>query len=128
MKFPIELLLALLVLNACSPEKGDPGIPGQSIVGPQGIAGANGRDGVDGSDGVNGTNGADAFVEVIDPCGKETNLDEVLFRLADGRLFAYFESGSNRYLTLVQPGTYQTADGTHCVFTVTESGDVTWDL
>lgn len=59
-----------------------------------------------------------SVVEVIDPCGDGPGYDEVLIRLSDGNIVAYFESGSNRFLSLLQPGSYRTTDATNCNFTV----------
>lgn len=117
-RLAMTLCVTLATLTACAPQKGD---PGQSIIGPTGPAG---RDGTDGRDGVDGTNGADAYFEVIDPCGRQATHDEILFRMSDGRLFAYFENGGKRYLTIITPGTYQTTDGTNCVFVVDANGEV----
>lgn len=69
-------------------------------------------------DGEDGLDGQDAVIEVIDPCGKQANNDEVLLRLSDGKLYAYFEQGSHRFLAEITPGNYQTTDGTNCKFRV----------
>jgi hypothetical protein len=99
--------------------------------GTNGLNGTDGQDGVDGTNGQNGTNGhdglpgmdgrngVDAVVEIIDPCGDNPGqFDEVLLRLSTGELLAYFESGSNRFLSLIGNGSYSTTDSQHCHFTV----------
>lgn len=80
-----------------------------------------------GRDGERGEDGQDAIIEVINPCDPQMKHDEVIFRLADGRLFGYFENKGRRYLTLLVPGQYETTDGTTCRFTVEEDGRVTWN-
>lgn len=61
----------------------------------------------------------DDVLEYVLPCGDRANaFDEVIVRTASGKLLAYFESGGNRFLTLLKPGNYQTTDGGNCKFTV----------
>ena len=102
----------------------------EPVPGPAGAAGADGKDGVDGKDGADGKD-ADAsefdIVEVIDPCGDEAAFDEVILRLANGELLAYF-AGSDGFLTLIDPGNYVTTDGTGCQFTVNSDLTVTYDV
>lgn len=58
-------------------------------------------------------------LEYIIPCGDRANaFDEVIVRTSSGKLLAYFESGGNRFLTLLTPGNYNTSDGGNCKFTV----------
>lgn len=57
---------------------------------------------------------------------RESDFDERLFGLSTGALFAYFERGNSRFLTLVSPGSYGTPDGTNCAFTVDSNGKVVW--
>lgn len=98
--------------------------------GVNGLNGTNGTDGTDGHDGNNGhdglpgmdgRNGVDAIVEVIDPCGNNPNqFDEVILRLHDGSLLAYFEGhGNDRFLSIIGNGSYRTTDAQQCYFTVT---------
>jgi len=54
---------------------------------------------------------------VQDPCGNGPGFDEVVLSTNIG-LIAFFESGSNRFLTVLSNGTYQTTDAQHCVFMV----------
>jgi hypothetical protein len=61
---------------------------------------------------------------VYDPCGDSPDFDEILLKLADGTVLAYFESGSNRFLTTLRPGTYRTTDGSNCVFTLNNDGTI----
>jgi hypothetical protein len=82
----------------------------------------------DGEDGEDGIDGANAVLEIIDPCGNnEGHFDEVILRLSTGDLLAYFESGSKRFLSIIDPGNYRTTDAQRCYFTVTEDLEVIWD-
>jgi hypothetical protein len=55
----------------------------------------------------------------IDPCGDNPNqFDEILLELSDGTIIAYFESGSNRYLTTLTDGSYRTTDSQACNFSI----------
>lgn len=54
---------------------------------------------------------------VQDPCGNGPGFDEVILSTNIG-LIAFFESGTNRFLTVLSNGTYQTTDAQHCLFTV----------
>lgn len=85
----------------------------------------NGIDGVQGpagQDGVNGSDGKDAVAELIDPCGDAPGVvDEVLIKLADGRVLASFSAnvqGLYTRLAVLPPGTYMTTDGSGCVFSI----------
>lgn len=81
---------------------------------------------------LNGENGKDAsptmysIKEIIDPCGKQASFDEVLLRLQDNTLLAHYSAKGNEFLTVVTPGTYQTTDGTKCVFKVDSNLKVSW--
>lgn len=62
-------------------------------------------------------------VEVIDPCGQETDFDEVILRLDDYVLLVYFQQGRNRRLSILISGRqYVTTDGTNCRFEVQDDG------
>lgn len=80
----------------------------------------------------NGTDGSDApptnftIIDTIDPCGPEAVFDEVLLRLADDSLLAFF-AGSGGFLTLIGPGNYITTDGTNCQFAVDSNMNVLFD-
>lgn len=78
------------------------------------------KDGKDGQDGISGV------ISRIDPCGKETTLDEVLLKMTDGTLLAYFQQGNKRFLAELGPGNYVTTDGTNCNFTVHNDNSITW--
>jgi len=61
----------------------------------------------------------DTIIKMVDPCGTTPGFyNEVLLRTTGGKLVAYFESGTNRYLSILSPGNYATTDGTGCNFTV----------
>lgn len=68
------------------------------------------------------------LIEVIDPCGQEVVHDEIILRLTDRSLIAYFENGGNRFLSELLPGEYVTTDGSNCHFTVTENLEVLYEL
>ncbi len=126
MKF-FTLTLLACILTACAGPKGDTGgLGAQGLGGSNGLDGSNGTDGSNGLDGVAGRDGVNAILEVVDPCGKQASFDEVLFRMSDGQLFAYFENGGSRYLTLIGAGSYVTTDGTACYFSVGADGSVAW--
>lgn len=90
-----------------------------------------GIDGIDGQDGTNGQDGQDAPVnpfqitEVIDPCGKQSSFDEVILRMANGQLVAYFASHGG-FLAILGPGNYVTTDGTNCKFKIHADLTITW--
>lgn len=63
--------------------------------------------------------------EVIDPCGDGAYWDEVLLKLGNGQIVAYFENGGNRFLTVLSNGHYETTDAQRCRFTVS-AGGVSW--
>lgn len=113
---------------------------GESITGPVGPAGgsctvAPVTDGAlisceDGSSQLvlNGADGESAILEIIDPCGDSPGeFDEIMFRLSSGELVAYFEQGSKRFLTVLNPGNYRTTDKQSCRFTVTTDMQVEYD-
>lgn len=68
----------------------------------------------------------DTVVEYIYPCGDRNGIfDEVLMKTKSGKLIAYFESGSNRFLSLLTAGNYSTTDQSpRCQFTVTASNQI----
>lgn len=88
---------------------GAQGEAGESIVGPQGPQG---------NPGIDGTNGLDAVIEIVDPCGDGAGFDEILLVLSSGEIVAYFESGGNRFLTVLVNGNYRTTDAQACNFTI----------
>ena len=80
---------------------------------------------LDGEAGEDGEAGIDSIIEIIDPCGPSGGFDEILLRLSDNRLLAYFEDGEgNRHLVIIPPGTYRTTDAQRCLFKVTEDMEV----
>jgi hypothetical protein len=98
------------------------------INGTNGTNGVNGADGINGTNGTNGANGADGKgVEVIDPCGAESQIgfDEILLRLPDRTIIAYFKFDSYEHLTRLVPGhSYVTTDDTKCEFKIDEDGTI----
>ena len=101
---------------------------GTSEIIQNGSDGLNGVNGANGSAGVDGQNGTNATgIEVIDPCGAESKLgfDEVLIRLPDRTIIAYFKFDSYEHLTRLAPGhSYVTTDDTQCSFSVSEDGTI----
>ena len=58
-------------------------------------------------------------VAIIDPCPSvNASFREVLIKTSSGKYFAYFESGSKRFLTVLSPGNYMTTDSRGCHFTI----------
>lgn len=118
--------------------------------------GTNGTDGTNGTNGTNGTscsvtqlangvrvtcgtsnaviyNGQDAapsayeVTEIIDPCGDGPGFDEVLLKLANGKIMAHYAGGGNlQFLTILSPGNYTTTDASACRFNVDNNNRVTW--
>jgi len=66
------------------------------------------------------------IVRFIDPCGAHTGFDEVILQMSSGELVAYFEDGGKRFLTILDPGVYQTTDAQKCIFKVTNEMEVVW--
>lgn len=92
-------------------QKGDKGDPGESIVGPQG------------PQGLPGVDGKDAIIEVIDPCGdKPGHVDEVLFRLSNGDIAAWYEDVG--LVILEKNVKYKTTDKQECKFKISNAGAV----
>lgn len=74
---------------------------------------------------VEGLEATDTAVELLDPCGNGPGFDEVLVRMKSGKVVAYFESGSNRFLSVLTPNQqYRTTDGTNCNFRVDAQGNL----
>lgn len=104
---------SVLVLNGKDGEKGEQGDKGDR--------GDNGENGV--TPGVSPYN----IVAIIDPCGPDSNhFDEILIRLANNTLIAFFEDGGKRFLASLPPGNYETTDRQKCRFTVNADMTVTF--
>ncbi len=66
------------------------------------------------------------ITDIIDPCGDKANaFDEVILKTSSGKLMAYFESGSKRFLTILSNGSYRTTDAQTCSFDV-EDGVISY--
>lgn len=95
------------------------------------IVNCNGKDGLQGTPGKDGVSPAPNpldIVEVIDPCGEESDRDEILLRLRDGSLLAHYSDGQKQFFALIGPGSYRTTDGTACVFNISADLMVTWGI
>lgn len=69
----------------------------------------------------------DRVVEYIDPCGASSGFDEVILKTSTGKLLAYFESGTQRYLTVLKKNqSYRTTDAQSCNFSVNAQGELVW--
>jgi hypothetical protein len=64
----------------------------------------------------------ESITEFIDPCGDSTGYDEIVLRTRSGKLVAFFENGTKRFLSLLTPGSYMTTDSFACSFNVTSEG------
>jgi len=61
----------------------------------------------------------DSIVEFVDPCGDNPNkFDEILMVTSTGKYVAYFESGGERFLTVLPNGSYRTTDAQKCNFSI----------
>jgi hypothetical protein len=93
------------------------------------LNGQNGEDGTDGEDGSDAPPTAFTVTAIIDPCGQQSQWDEVLLKLANGQIIASFSqnaSGLNTRFVSLLPGSYITTDGTACQFTVDSNLNVSW--
>jgi hypothetical protein len=152
----VAIIALTILTAACAPQVdyNVPGKVGPA--GPAGERGSDGSDGANGQsctvtqmvngalvscpDGtttaiLNGTNGVDGqpapanaydVVATIDPCGPTSAYDEILLKLANGKILAHFSSGAYQYLTLIGPGNYRTTDASACLFTVNADMTVSW--
>jgi hypothetical protein len=92
------------------------------------LNGAPGPAGPQGDAGAPAPPTAYSVVNVIDPCGPSGGADEVFLLLANGTLVASFSDdadGLNTRLSILTDGTWETSDGTNCVFTVSTDTSVT---
>jgi hypothetical protein len=74
-------------------------------------------------DGQDGVDGQDAAIEVIDPCWDGPGVDEVILRLVDGSLLAWYK---DKGLFVLSPGNWVTTDSQSCHFTVDVNNQVSW--
>lgn len=100
----------------------DCGDPQSSVVI---LHGQDGEDGRDGQDGENGTDGISPILEYLYPCGEQEGISEVLIRMFDGSLLAYYrQSNRKQFLAKLPAGQYRTTDGYHCNFEVTPEFEI----
>ncbi len=59
-------------------------------------------------------------VDYIDPCGDNVGqFDEILLVMSDGSIVAYFETGGNRFLSILpENGRFTTTDSQRCSFSM----------
>lgn len=73
-------------------------------------------------------NGKDSLLginELINPCGESgLQYEEILLRLSDNSIVAYFENGNKRFLSQLSSGDYVTTDGENCYFTIDENNNI----
>lgn len=62
--------------------------------------------------------GYDSIISMVDPCGDSLGYDEVLLVTVSGKYIAYFEQGSNRFLSVLGDGNYRTTDSQACNFSI----------
>lgn len=61
--------------------------------------------------------------DIIDPCGNNPgHFDEIILVTSTGKFIAYFEVGNNRFLSVLEDGSYQTTDAQACRFEI-QKGD-----
>jgi hypothetical protein len=92
------------------------------------LNGAPGAPGPQGQPGIPAPPTAYSVVNVIDPCGPSGGADEIFLQLANGTVVASFSdnaAGQNTRLSILNDGTYETSDGTNCIFTVSTNTSVT---
>lgn len=66
-----------------------------------------------------------SIAEIIDPCGDNVGyFDEVLLKLNDNTILAYFEHGNRKGLSVLSNGNYETQDDQKCEFNV-NNGNIT---
>lgn len=96
----------------------------QGVIGPQGETG---EQGIQGIQGLPGAPGANSIIEVINPCGQQSNYDEVFFRFSNNLVYAVYADILANSIHLVQmvAGNWVTTDGTGCYFTFTSDGQIT---
>lgn len=59
------------------------------------------------------------IAEIIDPCGDNVgHFDEVLLKLNDDTILAYFEHGNRKGLSVLSNGDYETQDDQKCEFSI----------
>lgn len=80
-------------------------------------------DGKDGEDGETPATAEFAVDKIITPCGFKAGVyNESLIQLFNGEIIVYFEEGSNRFLNVLQPGSYVTSDKKKCNFYIDSEG------
>lgn len=75
---------------------------------------------------VSGLQAENRIVGMLDPCGDMAGqFDEILLVTSSGKVVAYFEQGSKRFLSVLTPNqTYVTTDMQACVFKVNSAGQL----
>lgn len=104
MKLIISIVLVLLFLGCQHGDRGEQGVPGESIVGPQGPAGADGN-----------------LATLVALCPGVTTYPSAFVEVAlclNNKLYGVY-SANNGFLTLLPPGNYSSnAIGSACNLTI----------
>lgn len=94
----------------------------------KGTKGDNGNIGSTGLQGPVGLPSAYSIVQVLNPCGANGAMDEVLLRFQNGMVLASVSdkaNGENTRLSLIKTGNYSTTDGFSCNFSIVVNNDGT---
>lgn len=122
----------LLSYSICNGEKGDMGPKGdQGLVGAQGPQGVQGTEGPVGSVGPQGPTGPKGDTGTINMtptqlCPGDTATFKEFGFFVDGELYAVYFDAGNEYVFLARlnPGNYETTNGSKCKFTYSKSNSV----
>ncbi len=123
------MILVIMTISACAPQKGD---KGDTVVGPVGERGVPGESivGNPGADGQNGSDGVDATpTTIIRLCPGFTQYNSTFVEVAlciQNRLYGVY-SANGGFMTEIVPGTYL-SEGINntCTLVVGSNCQVTW--
>lgn len=88
------------------------------------LNGLDGANGTDGQDGIDTEPGVYDIIEIINPCGVNGPYDEVLLRLRNGQIIAYYSAVNKQRLAVLVSGSYITTDGYSCAFAIDVDGNI----
>lgn len=67
----------------------------------------------------------EGVVAYLNPCGVNPGYNEVLMKTSSGKVIAFFESGGNRFLTILTQNTnYRTTDADQCYFHIDSNNNL----